>query len=425
MAPSLSPHTKDRVQPPNAPRPQHASVFHPIKAIKPPPGFTSPILDAAVVESGLPNIQGLFISSPTDPHQSQAELVHRATPAPWSCIIYIVAPARASDEAWSEFDINWRRVAARLGARLELASHPAEKPSLFSDESIADKADSLLTLIKSHDNCCAKGCFGSRANIDIARNPLILAGYGIGGIIIKRMILSILQRTSETDLGILERILLLVFVETPHRTLDLEDWSRVTQGLFGEKKGTMDVEKASRIAECTPGIFQLACGIGRGIDIAPFISKAVRNPKRPDRKLLRFLQELLTHFDLNNVHWRPPRSAEGYAWLSTHPEYTAWTEHWTRDSAPSSALFLQYDCPKTRRNLTNLTHYLARETPTIRPRSIVAKFSFAEHMVKDKHVETVLAAFAFQILCLQPARFKAVRHMELWLVPLKTPPSLP
>jgi hypothetical protein len=105
----------------------------------------------------------------------------------YSSIIYVVTPVRTSDEAWSEFDINWRQVAARLGARLELASHPAEKPSLFSDESIADKADSLLTLIKSHDSCCAKGCFGSRTGIDIARAPLILAGYGIGGIIIKRV----------------------------------------------------------------------------------------------------------------------------------------------------------------------------------------------------------------------------------------------
>jgi hypothetical protein len=62
-------------------------------------------------------------------------------------------------------------------------------------------------------------------------------------------------------------------VETPHRTLDMEDWSRVTQGLFGEDKGTMDsrvslaVEKACRIAECPPGIFQLISDIGRGDDI--------------------------------------------------------------------------------------------------------------------------------------------------------------
>lgn len=127
--------------------------------------------------------------------------------------------------------------------------------------------------------------------------------------------------------------------------------------------------------------------------------------------MLRFLQELLTHFDLNNVHWRPPRSAEGHAWLSTHAEYTAWTEHWNKDSAPSSALFLQCDDPNARRKLTKLAHYLARESLTIRPRSIVAKFSFAEHAVADKRIEAMLAAFAFQILCLQPARFKAVRHM--------------
>lgn len=127
--------------------------------------------------------------------------------------------------------------------------------------------------------------------------------------------------------------------------------------------------------------------------------------------MIRFLQELLTHFDLNNVHWRPPRSAEGYAWLSTHPVYTAWTENWNRDSTPSSALFLQCDSPKTRRKFTDLAHYLAQETPTIWPRPIVAKFSFAEHTVKDKHAEAVLAAFAFQILCLQPTRFKPVRHM--------------
>lgn len=41
----------------------------------------------------------------------------------------------------------------------------------------------------------------------------------------------------------------------------------------------------------------------------------------------------------------------------------------------------------------------------------MAKFSFAEHAVADKHIEAMLAAFAFQILCLEPARFKAVRHM--------------
>lgn len=127
--------------------------------------------------------------------------------------------------------------------------------------------------------------------------------------------------------------------------------------------------------------------------------------------MLRFLQELLTHFDLNNVHWRPPRSAEGHAWLSTHPEYTAWTEHWNKNSGPSSALFLQCDDAEARRKLTKLAHYLARETLTIRPQSIVAKFSFAEHAVADKHIEAMLAAFAFQILCLQPARFKAIRHM--------------
>lgn len=117
-------------------------------------------------------------------------------------------------------------------------------------------------------------------------------------------------------------------METPHRTLDLEDWSRVTQGLVGGKEGTMGprvsqaVEKACRIAEYPPGIFQLATGIGPGdglvcrpdralsdktdarqalrsyafkiglsrrreitfdyskTDIAPFIADAIRNPKR-------------------------------------------------------------------------------------------------------------------------------------------------
>jgi len=195
IALSLSPHINDRGQPPNTP--QHASNFpgyHTVKAIKPSPGFISPIPDAAVVESGLPNIQGLFISGPRNPHESQAELVHRCPPllglsvfprreeTLWltcSSLIYVVTAVKRSDEAWSGFEINWRQVATRLGAGLQLAAHSAEKPSLLSDESITGEADSLLTIIQSHENCCEKGCFGSRTDNHIARTPVILAGYGI------------------------------------------------------------------------------------------------------------------------------------------------------------------------------------------------------------------------------------------------------
>lgn len=105
-----------------------------------------------------------------------------------SSIIYVVAPVRRLDSAWSEFEINWGEVAARLGARLELALYPVESPSLFSDKSITDKADGLLALIKSHDLNASINTFpGSRSGIDTTRTPLILAGHGIGGIIIKRV----------------------------------------------------------------------------------------------------------------------------------------------------------------------------------------------------------------------------------------------
>lgn len=104
-----------------------------------------------------------------------------------SSIIYVVAPVRRLDEPWSEFEINWREVAARLGARLELASYPVENASHFP-RSITDKADGLLALIKSPDlNANISGFFGSRSVIDTTRTPLILAGHGIGGIIIKRV----------------------------------------------------------------------------------------------------------------------------------------------------------------------------------------------------------------------------------------------
>lgn len=78
--------TKDQVQPPNAPRPHHARVFPgiPTKAITPPLGFKYFIPDATVVDPGLPNIQGLSISGPSGPHESQVELIHRVAPTPWS-----------------------------------------------------------------------------------------------------------------------------------------------------------------------------------------------------------------------------------------------------------------------------------------------------------------------------------------------------
>lgn len=86
MSSSLSPGTKDRVQPPNAPRPHHARVFPeiPFKAITPPLGFTHFIPDATVVDPELPNIQGLSISRPSDPHESQVELIRRVAPTHWS-----------------------------------------------------------------------------------------------------------------------------------------------------------------------------------------------------------------------------------------------------------------------------------------------------------------------------------------------------
>lgn len=105
-----------------------------------------------------------------------------------SSIIYLVAPVRPLDEAWSEFETNWREAAARLGARLELLPYAVGNPPPFSDESIPDKADDLLALIKSHDLNAGINTFpGSRSVIEATRTPLILAGQGIGGIIIKRV----------------------------------------------------------------------------------------------------------------------------------------------------------------------------------------------------------------------------------------------
>jgi hypothetical protein len=140
-------------------------------------------------------------------------------------------------------------------------------------------------------------------------------------------------------------------VETPHRALDMEDWSRVTQGLFGEEKGTMGprvslaVEKASRIAECPPGIFRLVSDIGRGDDIVCWPDGTLRpeltlnrcsgrtpsqsvyisnekarealHPVSPRRSGTRHVRLLLTHLVTVNVGLTAPRAGSNVSSLSS------------------------------------------------------------------------------------------------------------
>ena len=58
-----------------------------------------------------------------------------------------------------------------------------------------------------------------------------------------------------------------MFINTPHRTVDYEDWYRVTNDLLPRWKGTLDprdgrvLAHASRAVELPPGLFRLANGV--------------------------------------------------------------------------------------------------------------------------------------------------------------------